>query len=150
MVYVLCLSSSSIHTMHFFCIIWDKRREWVPYPFFAFDATSHRRNVAIWRKRKRTGNRRCRCEWGFRSKNNTLMNWRSSSFDLSGKVLSKFSFWMSSIVCAQTSITWSNSWELRSMTAVWKTQAMMSYIIYLIFLCHFKNENRSFLWLTWS
>ena len=31
-----------------------KRKEWVLYPFFAFDATSHRCNVAIWRRRSRT------------------------------------------------------------------------------------------------
>ena len=30
----------SIHTMHFFCIICVKCKEWVLYPFSAFDATS--------------------------------------------------------------------------------------------------------------
>ena len=49
----------------FFCIICIKRKEWVLYSFFAFDATSHRCNVAIWCKRKRT--RKCWrwCEWTF-------------------------------------------------------------------------------------
>ena len=31
----------------FLFVICVKRKEWVLYPFFAFDATSHRRNVAI-------------------------------------------------------------------------------------------------------
>ena len=34
----------------FLFVICVKRKEWVLYPFFAFDATSHRRKVAIWRK----------------------------------------------------------------------------------------------------
>ena len=39
--------------------IWRKHKEWVQFPFSAFDTTSHRCNVAIWckrrRRRKRTG-----------------------------------------------------------------------------------------------
>ena len=43
----------------FFCIICVKREEWILYPFFAFDATSHRCNVAIWCKRRCRHRRKC-------------------------------------------------------------------------------------------
>ena len=52
---------SSIVKVHFHYTflfeIWRKCKEWVIYPFFAFDATSHRHNVAIWRKDRRRCNR---------------------------------------------------------------------------------------------
>ena len=39
-----------VHSSHyaFLFAIWRKHKEWVLYPFFAFDTTSHRHNVAIW------------------------------------------------------------------------------------------------------
>ena len=51
----LCVKVHSHYV--FFYIICVKRKKWVLYPFFAFDATSHRHNVAIWSKHKRTRNR---------------------------------------------------------------------------------------------
>ena len=52
-------------TLCVFCIICVKHKEWVLYRFFAFDATSHRCNVAIWRRRKRKRTGKCwrSCEW---------------------------------------------------------------------------------------
>ena len=50
-----------------------KHKEWVLYPFFTFEA-SHRSNVAIWRKCKRTRKRWRLCEWGFR----WIGAWRTS------------------------------------------------------------------------
>ena len=44
------IEQRSLHTMRFFAflfVICVKRKERVLYPFFAFDATSHKRNVAI-------------------------------------------------------------------------------------------------------
>ena len=51
-IYVLKFIGSGSHYAFLFAI-WRKCKEWIVYLFFAFDATCHRHNVAIWRK--------CRC-----------------------------------------------------------------------------------------
>ena len=69
----------------FFCIICVKRKEWVLYPFFAFDATSHRRNVAIWCKRKRTRKR-----WRQRERTSKVCSHLTFTFAFESTSSSKF------------------------------------------------------------